>query len=92
MSWITDPISTRPRAEAELTADRSRSLVDKFLDSRIRWLEACEDVRSAYERWRTCDAPERDLAFATYHAALDREDHAARVHSLRTARLRAAES
>jgi hypothetical protein len=92
MSWITALTSARQRAQAEPEADRSRSLGHKFLGSWICWREACEDVRSAYERWRNCEAPERGLAFASYRAALDREDHAARIYSVWTDRLRAAES
>jgi hypothetical protein len=92
MTWITRPIPPRQRAQAEVAAERFRSLVDKVLGSWICWREACEDARSAYERWGNCEAPERDLAFASYRAALDREDHAARVYSVWTNRLRAAES
>jgi hypothetical protein len=92
MSWITGPISTRQRAQAELAADRSRSLVDKVLDNWVCWREACEDVRSAYDHWMSCDGHERGLAFANYRAALDREDQAARVYSVWTNRLRAAEA
>jgi hypothetical protein len=91
MSWITGPISTRQRAQAEFAADRSRSLIDKVFASWVCWREACEDVRSAYERWGNCESSQRDLAFASYRAALDREDHAARVYSVWTDRLRAAE-
>ena len=89
MSWVMGPISARQRAQAELAAERSLSLADEFLDSWVCWREACEDVRSAYERWGKCEAPQRGFAFASYRAALDREDHAARVHSAWTDRLRA---
>lgn len=83
--------NTRPRSQAEPAAERSLSLVDEFLDSWVCWREACEDVRSAYERWGKCNLPQRGLTFASYRAALDREDQAARVHSVWTDRLRAAE-
>jgi hypothetical protein len=91
MSWITRTISTRQRSQAAVAADRSPSLVNKVLGSWVCWREACEDARSAYERWANCEAPERDLAFGSYRSALDREDHAARVYSVWTNRLRAAE-
>jgi hypothetical protein len=91
MSWIPAPISTRKRAEAEFADDLSHSLVDMVFDCWVFWRGACEDVRSAYEQWGNCDAPERGLAFASYRAALDREDHAARVYSEWTNRLRATE-
>jgi hypothetical protein len=83
MTWTRDL--------AELAADRQPLLADEFLDSWVSWREACEDVRSAYERWGKCETPQRGLAFACYRAALDREDHAATVHSVWTDRLNAAE-
>jgi hypothetical protein len=57
------------------------ALVDGYLASWFRWREACEDVRGAYDVWRTCARPQRALAFASYRAALDREEHAALSHS-----------
>jgi hypothetical protein len=69
-------------------AERFPSLVDEFLDSWVCWRETCEDVRSAYERWEKSESPERELRFVSYGAALDREEHAARIHSDWTERLR----
>jgi hypothetical protein len=89
MTWIMGPISKRQGAQAELAEERPSSLVDEFLDSWVCWREACEDVRSAYERWGRCKAPQRGLAFASYRAALDREDQAGRVHCVWTDRLHA---
>jgi hypothetical protein len=57
------------------------SLADEFLESYVSWLEACEDVRSAYRRWATSTPRQRGLAFAAYRAALDREEYASRVHA-----------
>ena len=91
MSWILGPISTPKFAQPEPAAERTRSLADEYLDSWVSWREACEDVRSAYERWETSKASQRGLAFASYRAALDREDHASRVYSVWTDRFRAAE-
>ena len=65
-----------------------RSLVDEFTESWVCWREACEDVRGAYERWGQCKPAQRDLAFASYRAALDREDQAARVYSMFVNRVR----
>jgi hypothetical protein len=90
MSWITGPISSRQPAQAEPAAEGFLSLVDEFLDSWARWREACEDIRSAHERWGNCETPQRGLAFASYRAALDREEHAARVYSVWTDRVHAA--
>src|SRR5258705_5653176 len=90
MTWMRGPISPGQRAQAEPVAEGSPSLVDGFLDSWMRWREACEDVRSAHERWGNCETPQRGLAFASYRAALDREDHAARVYSVWTSQVQAA--
>jgi hypothetical protein len=76
--------------DSELPPELVLALVADFMDSWVCWHEACDDVRSAYERWGDCDESERGLAFASYRAALDREDQAARVHSVWTDRLRAA--
>ena len=54
--------------------------IDAFLDSYICWREACEDVWSAYRRWVECKPQQRRLRFAAYQSALDREEHAARIH------------
>jgi hypothetical protein len=58
-----------------------------FLDSWARWRHACEDLRAAYEYWRGCLRAQRPLAFAHYRAALDWEEHAARVHAQSAERL-----
>jgi hypothetical protein len=76
--------------DSELAPELVLALVVDFMDSWVSWHEASDDVRSAYERWGNCDESERGLAFASYGAALDREDQAARVHSVWTDRLRAA--
>jgi hypothetical protein len=64
------------RAEIQRSA-----LIDGFLESYVSWREACEDVRAAYRRWTECNPQQRGLGFATYCAALDREEYAAGVHS-----------
>jgi hypothetical protein len=76
---------TAPDAEQERT-----EWADEFLHSWVCWREACEDVRSAYEGWKTSKTSQRGTAFANYRAALDREDQAASVYSGWTDRLRAA--
>jgi hypothetical protein len=93
MNWITRPIFERVPGDAqpELTTDPHGSLTDAFLDSYVRWREACEDVRSAYKRWGRSLPPQRHLAFESYRAALEREERAAHIHSDWTTRLRAAQ-
>ena len=71
--------------------DERRSTVDEFMDSWVCWREACEDVRSAYDRWDKSEPPQRPLAFESYRAALEREEQAALVHAIWTERVRVAE-
>jgi hypothetical protein len=61
----------------------------EFLASWARWRVACDDLRSAYSWWARCLKPQRALAFANYRAALDWEEHAARVHADSAERLHA---
>ena len=74
-----------PRPSAK---ERFRSLVDGLIESWVCWREACEDVRSADDRWGQGKAARRALAFASYCAAREREDQAARVHSMQVERVR----
>jgi hypothetical protein len=53
----------------------------ELLESWLSWRQASEDVRTAYRRWSECARPQRALAFADYRDALDREQHAASIHS-----------
>lgn len=70
-------------------SSRDDPLVDAFIDSYVEWREECEGVRDAYSRWTAAgpDARDRRLAAATYRAALDREEAAARAHEQDAARL-----
>jgi hypothetical protein len=91
MDWLAKLSSRREPAPAdpELAAKPLDSVADEFLDSYVRWREACEDVRIAYECWGNCKPPQRALGFKWYRAALECEEHAARVYSHRAERLRA---
>ena len=77
MSWVT-------RAERRRSAN-----VDAFMDSWVSWRESCQDVHDAYRSWTESARPRRALAFAGYRAALDREQHAARIYSDSAERIRA---
>jgi hypothetical protein len=77
VTWLTK----RPAA-------RESGPADDFIDSYVCWREACEHVRTAYDRWADCLPAQRALAFKSYLAALDREEQAAVVHSDRTRALR----
>jgi hypothetical protein len=76
MSWVT-------------RGARSQDLADGFVESWVWWREATEDVRIAYRWWSECARPQRAVAFAGYRAALDREQHAASIHSDWAERVRA---
>jgi hypothetical protein len=91
MSSPVDPesVAEPPETRLELTERLSAWLRLDFLDSYVRWREACEDVRLAYQRWGSADRLDYGLAFAAFCAALDREGHAARVHANRAGRIRA---
>jgi hypothetical protein len=54
-------------------------LVDELVEGYFSWQDESTAVESAYERWRAMPRADRALAFAAYRAALDREEHAARV-------------
>lgn len=62
-------------------------LTDDYLESYVRWREECVNVRAAYEQWSAA-RQNRATAFAAYGAALDREEHAARVIRERAERVR----
>jgi hypothetical protein len=71
----------RPEPQPEQEQEQVALIADEFFDSYLRWREACDDLRTAYDRWHTCDPPQRFLAFDGYRAALDREERAAHTHS-----------
>jgi hypothetical protein len=77
------------RAGLAVSWVRRSASADAFVDSWVSWREASEDVRVAYRRWSECARPQRALAFACYRAALDREQHAASIHSDWAERVRA---
>jgi hypothetical protein len=80
---------TRAHEDLELAGRLSAWHSQEFLTSYVRWREACEEVRVAYERSETAERPDRRLAFAAYCAALDREEHTARLHADTHAKVRA---
>jgi hypothetical protein len=84
MTWLAKPTSGQP-------TDASKLAADEFIESYVRWREACEDVASTYARWQECEPPQRGLAFDSYRAALSREEHAAHMYSESSERVRALE-
>lgn len=83
MSWRSSPGSATDPAhiKRKLGGRLSAWLKTDFFNSYVRWREACDEVRLAYERTGTAEQEDRGLAFAALCAALDREEHAARVHA-----------
>jgi hypothetical protein len=55
-------------------------LIDALMEAYVEWREECATLRQAYERWMSFPAWERELAFAAYTAALDREQQASTVY------------
>jgi hypothetical protein len=75
-------VSISPRARPEL-------VVDTFIESYVYWREACANASAAYGHWASCRPTARALAFESYRAAADWEEHAARVHATWADRLHA---
>jgi hypothetical protein len=71
----------KAKAKARAKAKAVARVADEFFDSYLRWREASEDLRTAYELWGSCEPSQRIFRFEAYRAALDREERAARVHS-----------
>ena len=84
----------KPKPKPKRTRTRTRArvapLADEFFDSYLRRREACEDLRTAYEGWGSCEPSQRIFRFEAYRAALEREERAARLHSHLAERLHAA--
>jgi hypothetical protein len=56
----------------------------ELLERYISWREQCEAVQLAYRQWDQCeewDHGERRLTYASYIAALDREENSARAYA-----------
>jgi hypothetical protein len=62
-----------------------RELIDNLMEAYVDWREECATLAHAYEGWASCAAPDRDMTFAAYRAALDREQQASAVYSARVA-------
>jgi hypothetical protein len=52
------------------------TLIDDLMDAYQGWCEESAAVDSAYQRWSVASSPDAADAFATYVAALDREERA----------------
>ncbi len=77
----TAKAKARPKPKAKAKRKAVTRVADEFFDSYLRWREASEDLRTAYEEWGSCEPSQRIFRFEAYRAALDREERAASVHS-----------
>jgi len=64
------------------TRNRSteRPLIDDAFDAYLDWRDESAEVWHAYKRWNGAPAREARRKFWAYAAALEREEHAARVY------------
>jgi hypothetical protein len=61
---------------------------DALVDAYVVWREECVRVHLAYRRCNQRESAERDLAFAAYSAALQREEGAANAYARQIERVR----
>jgi hypothetical protein len=59
----------------------SPDVIDRLMEMYVDWRQECAWLRAAYERWLSVPIEQRDLAFAAYRAALDREEQASAVYA-----------
>jgi hypothetical protein len=59
----------------------SSTLIDAVMDGYVAWREESAGVETAYGYWVQAGPERREMAFAAYSAALDREEHAAATYA-----------
>lgn len=64
-----------------------RLLIDDAFDAYLEWRDESAEVWHAYNRWNGAPAREARRKFSAYRAALEREEHAARVYGRLVSRL-----
>jgi hypothetical protein len=57
-----------------------RLLIDDAFDAYLEWRDESAEVWHAYKRWNGAPAGEARSKFWAYRAAVEREEHAARVY------------
>lgn len=70
-----------------MIVDSRPELTDQLIELYCDWRTRCEEVRSTYGRLDGASKAERPLAFAAFHAALDREGSAADAYAQQIRRL-----
>jgi hypothetical protein len=66
----------------------ARRTIDELVERYISWRDESCAVRVAYQRWSNSGPGERRLAYASFLAALDREEQAARAYAAHVDRIR----
>lgn len=56
-------------------------LIDDLMEVYVEWREECLALNYAYERWADGPVADREMAFAAYLAALEREEQASAVYA-----------
>jgi hypothetical protein len=64
-----------------MNTETKPDVIDRLMDMYVEWREACAALWEAHQRWKAVPAAERPLAFASYRAALDREEWASHVYA-----------
>ena len=64
-----------------MTVDVAPEIVDRLMAFYCDWREECLETHDAYERFKVAAPADRNLAFAAYEAALDREEAASALYA-----------
>jgi hypothetical protein len=64
-----------------MNAATQPELIDRLMDMYVEWREECAALWEAYAWWRAAPPAQKAPAFASYRAALDREEWAAHVYA-----------
>ena len=70
-----------------MTLDNRPELTGQLIEFYCEWRMRCEEVRATYSRLDSAPKAQRPLAFAAFHAALDREQSAADAYARQIRRL-----
>ena len=76
------PVSSQMRSGDRPLAEPAGELVDAMVACYVDWREDCARVAEVHRRWREAPAGQEDEWYASYRAALDREETAATAYEL----------
>ena len=75
--WLW-PMRMRPDRDERLR--RTNALIGEAMERYVEWRAECTAVSDGYVRWSSAPPEDRELPFAAYGAALDREQSAAEAY------------